>query len=235
MSAPGAVGKSTLARQIAFRTGSIYLDLAAAGPVGDNTLSGGLFQSRLAQNWQEGSIALLIDGLDEARLRVTQEAFEAFLHDVARLSRDRELPTVLFGRTRAIEDAWLELYGQAVESALFEIGYYGPPQAIAFAEDLVRHLRPNDVHMRVRLTAAELLLSGLRQQTEQDGDRFAGYAPVLAAVADRVTSESNPGALVSGIKSGSKSVTLQSVVRRHLGSRAHEAPILNIRRFHACR
>ena len=212
VSAPGAVGKSTLARQIAFRTGSIYLDLAAAGPVGDNTLSGGLFQSRLAQNWQGGSIALLIDGLDEARLRVTQEAFEAFLHDVARLSRDRELPTVLFGRTGAIEDASLVLYGQAVESALFEIGYYGPPQAIAFAEDLVRHLRPNDAHLRVRLTAAELLLSGLRQQTEQDGNRFAGYAPVLAAVADRVASESNPGALVSGIKSGSKSVTLQSVV-----------------------
>ena len=41
VSAAGAVGKSTLAREIAFSTGSVYIDLAKAAPVGDNTLSGG--------------------------------------------------------------------------------------------------------------------------------------------------------------------------------------------------
>ena len=45
ISAPGAVGKSTLAKQIAFRTGSIYVDLAASEPVGGNFLSGGLARS----------------------------------------------------------------------------------------------------------------------------------------------------------------------------------------------
>jgi hypothetical protein len=46
-------------------------------------------------------VGILIDALDEARLRVTQEAFEAFLRDVDQLSR-RSMPTVLFGRTGAI-------------------------------------------------------------------------------------------------------------------------------------
>ena len=212
VSAPGAVGKTTLAKQLAFRTDSIYLNLAETGPVGDNTLSGWLLQSQLAPYWQEGSIALLIDGLDEARLRVTQEAFEAFLSDVAELATTRSIPTVLFGRTGAIEDTWLVLADQNMEAPVFEIGYYVLPDAIAFAQDIIRHQCGSDAHLGVRLTATELLVSNLREQTEQDGDRFAGYAPVLSAVAERVAADSNPGALVSEIDSGSTSVTLQSVV-----------------------
>ena len=87
VSAAGAVGKSTLAREIAFSTGSVYVDLAKAAPVGDNTLSGGLLKSGLHGSWKDQSISLLIDGLDEARLKVTQEAFEAFLQDVADLQQ----------------------------------------------------------------------------------------------------------------------------------------------------
>ena len=56
VSAPGAVGKSTLARQIAFTTGSVYVDLAKADPVGGNTLSGGLARSRIYSSWEDGAI-----------------------------------------------------------------------------------------------------------------------------------------------------------------------------------
>ena len=212
VSAPGAVGKSTLARQIAFRTEAVYVDLSVAGPVGDNTLSGGLLRSDLVQGWYQDRVALLIDGLDEARLRVTQEAFEAFLHDVSQLAKDRQLPTVLFGRTGAIEDTWLVLDDAAVESTVLEIGYYEPVRAREFVASLVDHSCPNDPSLSVRQRASELLLSNLLQQTEQDGNRFAGYAPVLNAVAECVISVSNPAALVSKIESGVASVTLQSVV-----------------------
>ena len=50
VSAPGAVGKSTLARQIAFETNSIYVDLAEADVVGGNTLSGGIRRSGLSES-----------------------------------------------------------------------------------------------------------------------------------------------------------------------------------------
>ena len=42
VSAPGAVGKSTLASEIAARTGAILLDLAQADAVGAATVTGGL-------------------------------------------------------------------------------------------------------------------------------------------------------------------------------------------------
>lgn len=211
VSAPGAVGKSTLARQIAYETGALYVDLATADPVGGNTISGGLAKSGLYTQWASQSVALLIDGLDEARLRVTQEAFAAFLADIAQLSASRSVPTVLFGRTGAIQDAWLLLSDQSINAAVLEIGYYDSQASIEFADARLRALRPNSAHAAVERKAIELLVQKLREQTEVDGDRFAGYAPVLQAVAERVAGEENPAALVAQIEKGAQPVTLQTV------------------------
>ena len=217
VSAPGAVGKSTLARQIAALTGAIYVDLAEAEPVGGNTLSGGLFRSGISNEWQTGNAAVLIDGLDEARLRVTQEAFEAFLSDVAAMAKDREVPTVLFGRTGAVQDAWLVLTDK-LPVAVLEIGYYGPDAASEFA---YAHLPKDSPHLAVARKAVDLLLNRLREDTSGDGDRFAGYAPVLQAVAERVAQEGNPSALVSQVEKGEQPVTLQTVVEAIL-EREHQ-------------
>ncbi len=146
VSAPGAVGKSTLARQIASGTGAVYLDLAQAEPVGGNTLSGGLVKAGILSDWQADAAGLLIDGLDEARLKVTQEGFEAFLGDVVYISRDRSTPTVLFGRTGAIQDAWLVL-SDKVPVTVLEIGYYTPDVALEFAKARLEAANPENPHL----------------------------------------------------------------------------------------
>ena len=214
VSAPGAVGKSTLARQIAFITGSVYVDLAKADPVGGNTISGGLVRSKIYPAWEDGSMTALVDGLDEAILKTTREGFEAFLADVAALSADRTIPIVLYGRTGAIQDAWLVLTEQLGEDvAVLEIGYFGPEASIDFAEARLSASHPGRNHPDVDRLALELLLDGLRTQTASDGDRFAGYAPVLQAVAEHVGRESNPSRLVSELQQGLQPpVTLHSVI-----------------------
>ena len=131
------MGKSTLAKQIAFVTGSVYVDLAEAEPVGANTLSGGLMRSRLYEPWENNMLPVLIDGLDEALLKTTKDAFEAFIKDIAALARGRSVPTVLFGRTSAVEDAWLILTDKdavPIDVAVLEIGYYGVNESLEFAE-----------------------------------------------------------------------------------------------------
>ena len=214
VSAPGAVGKSTLARQIAFTTGSVYVDLAKADPVGGNTLTGGLARSKIYSAWESGAVTALIDGLDEANLKTTKEGFEAFLSDVAELSAQRTMPTVLFGRTGAVQDAWLvltEKCGDVV--AVMEIGYYDAETSIDFAESQLKTTYPNRDHPLVDRQALTMLLEGLRSQTASDGDRFAGYAPVLQAVAERVARENNPSTLVSQMQQDTQPpVTLQSIV-----------------------
>ena len=194
VSAPGAVGKSTLARQIASATGAVYIDLALADPVGANTLSGGLAKSGLFSSWSENKTTVLIDGLDEARIKVTQEAFEAFLRDVASLCLNRTMPIMLFGRTGSIQDAWLVLEGE-IQTSVLEIGYFNEERAVEFTYARMRALKKDSSHAAVAKDAIELLLKKLRAQTKDDGDTFSGYAPVLQAVAGRVAFEDNPSAL----------------------------------------
>ncbi len=217
ISAPGAVGKSTLARQVAFRTGSIYIDLAKSEPVGANTLSGGLVRSGLYSSWESDEITVMIDGLDEAKLRVTEEGFQAFLSDVGVLSQGRKTKTVVFGRTNTIEDAWLYIPGK-FQVGVLEIGYYGIEASVEFAEATLQKIyRERNRLERLRFASVDrealtLLLDRLRSHTADDEIRFAGYAPVLQAVAERVASEDNPINLINELKgSGQLPLTLQSI------------------------
>lgn len=211
VSAPGAVGKTTLAKQIAYCTGAIYVDLAQSDPVGGHTLSGGLVRTNTYQSWMAGTTTVLLDGLDEARLRVTQEAFEAFLRDVLSLSAGRALPTVIFGRSGSIQEAWYTLAQGGLESPVLEIGYYDERDAVEFCHAKLQSEDPNRLHPEIDRRAITLLLERIRSQTEGDGDRFAGYAPVLQAVSERVGKESNTAALISRIEKGTQPVTLQDI------------------------
>ena len=76
----------------------------------------------------------------------------------------------------------------------------------------MRALRPGSPHADAERKAIALLLGKLREQTESDGDRFAGYAPVLRAVAERVAGVGNAAALIAEIEKGERPVTLQTVV-----------------------
>lgn len=211
VSAPGAVGKSTLAKQIAFETGGIYVDLAASDPVGGNSVTGGLVKSNLYDDWTNEKLGLFIDGLDEARLRVTQEAYEAFIADIAQLAKRRTTAIVLFGRTGAIQDTWLYLQEHQASTVVFEIGYYDQEASIEFAFSRVELANPDSPFRDAERKAVEILLDRIREQTEIDGDRFAGYAPVLQAVADRVAKESNPAALIAQIERGAQPITIRAV------------------------
>ncbi|MCF8481033.1 MAG: hypothetical protein K9H25_11425 [Rhodospirillum sp.] len=208
VSAPGAVGKTTLARELAFRTGGIYIDLAKADPVGGNTITGGLAKSNTYNAWVAGTTTALIDGLDEARIRVTQEAYVSFLSDVAELSRGRKTPTVLFGRSGAIQDAWIFLSELNARSCILEIDYYDLETSIDFASAL---LNQSSLHLKTEKDAVRKIITRLREQTESDGDRFSGYAPVLKAVAKRVSNEGNAASIVADLEKGGKPITLRAV------------------------
>ena len=211
VSAPGAVGKTTLAQRIAYTTDSVYIDLAESDPVGGNTLAGGLLKSGLSSKWQSQTTAVMIDGLDEARFRVTQESFKAFLEDVANLTSGRNLPTTLFGRTGAIEETCVILDDIKVEFCVLEIGYFNLKRSVNFVENRLFAKRSRREHINVERDAAELILSQLSDQTEHDGDRFAGYAPVLESVANHIDTHNNPSALLSEIRGGARPMTLNKV------------------------
>ena len=129
VAAPGAVGKSTLAKQISAQTGAVYLNLAKAKTVGGDYLTGGLVKNKLLTSWQDQKTTILIDALDEARLRVTQNSFVDFLNDVENLARGRSVPAVLFGRVGVIEEAWLILYENGLDCPILDIDFFDEARA----------------------------------------------------------------------------------------------------------
>ena len=140
ISAPGAVGKSTLGREVARRTGAPLWDLALTGPVGAGSVAGQLVSaygtSNVAQIWSafaNGSHLVVIDALDEGRMKVNEASFLAFLQDIADLCRQfSAAPGVRFmllGRTIVAEAAWIELDSAGVNTNLLVIEAFDRPRA----------------------------------------------------------------------------------------------------------
>lgn len=214
ISAPGAVGKSTLARQIAFETGAMLLDLAVADPVGANTVVGGLARTNLYGPFLSGQASLLIDGLDEARMRVTQDGFAAFMRDITELAKESIKPIVLLGRTGAVQEAWVWMSDQNIEAPVLQIGYYDMEQAAEFAKIQAQIIRKEGNRREPDGRAIDLLLEQLRAQTSADGGTFSGYAPVLVAVAKQVAGPdalANTQELISRIEQDGEQITLTEI------------------------
>lgn len=202
VAAPGVVGKSTLAREIAAQTGAAYLDLSKADTVAGNYLTGGLFKNDLLRLWQGEEMTVLIDALDEARLRVTPDSFEDFLRDVKGLSVGRRLPTVLFGRVGIVEEAWLALSEQDLTPPIFDIEFFDEPRSERFIMAVLDRLAKEDrykslatslaAHRPIYRDASASLVRNLANLTVSDDARFVGYAPVLEAMATDLADVTNP-------------------------------------------
>ena len=221
IAAPGAVGKSTLAREICAATKAVYLDLAIAATVAGNYLVGGLVNAGLWTAWQAGTTTLLIDALDEARLRVTQTSFEDFLVDVANVAGTRGIPVVLLGRVGIVEEAWAILNEKSgLNPPIFDIELFHPDRAKKFVLAALNRLAmvsepastkqtyPHlanalKAHESVYSDAVQFLVDHMTTATSADGRQFAGYAPVLEAVATVIASESNPARIGEAMRSTS--------------------------------
>lgn len=223
VSAPGAVGKSTLAAEIACATGSVLVDLAKTDAVGANFLTGGLADGELLGDFKSGELAVLVDGLDEARIRVTSDGFAGFIADVAKLARhDGRRPVVLLGRTGAILETWVYLDDQGITPAVLEIKGHSIESARHLAKLALDELRNDDYRDRAGPDpattqsadnqAVDLLIDGLKKETATESSFFVGYAPVLQAVARQVRAFRNPSDLVSQIQKDNQPVTLIDIV-----------------------
>ena len=137
ISSPGAVGKTTLARELAAKTGAILIDLSKTEPMSGNSLTGGLDKMELLERFKKGKTSVIVDGLDEGRMRVHGgDGFESFVGDVVHLVKNHanSKPIVLLGRSIAVEEAWLTLNAAGINPAVFQIDYYDADKAIEFVK-----------------------------------------------------------------------------------------------------
>lgn len=216
LSAPAAVGKTTLAKEIARRTKAPLWDLAKL-QVGSHSFLGTLTASVGAAALADvldrlgaGRFLVVLDALDEAHLRAGTGNFDAFLEEVAQLCKaPRARPVlVLLARAENAEDAatWFEL--QEVPFAHFQVDFFDQPRANEFIDrrldslfDQRERRRAHRVHRGPFCEARDVVfqrvfdLLGLASTDDpwlsDTARRFVGYAPVLDAVSEFLCDDDN--------------------------------------------
>ena len=219
VSAPGAVGKSTLSKSIAAEKKAMLYDLADARPVGGASLSGTLFNAlggensdNFAEYLREGLQFVIIDALDEARIRVTQDAFLSFLEDVGERARmGRGICFVLLGRTQIAEEAWLTLDGETLGARLLGIEPFSRRQAEKYINGKVEdHIRTPVFDECRELIFQQLAFSaGI-----SDGDEsreFLHYPPVLDVIVELLRGETNLQLLRNELRTQPESLGSESL------------------------
>ena len=129
VSAVGATGKTTLARQLSIESGLPVLDLAHHRPVGGHSLTGLITESfdisavsSVLQGLQHGNFGIIVDGIDEGRSKTTEEGFRSFLANLSGLCASSKRPVfVILGRTAILEDCWIHFTTEGIDTALVTI------------------------------------------------------------------------------------------------------------------
>lgn len=203
--APAAVGKSTLATQLAAERGLPLLDLAQVA-VSTDSLAG-LLQNVTApaspvSAFHGGALPVVIDALDEGRILSGEQNFESFLATTwDLLQQDRSasdhLKLVLLGRPETVDLVELSLGVDAgdVTSRRLEVSFFTENEArqlvVAYADregaaeaQFRQHPQPASDLVSAYFAAIEraLRLGEGQLWSTQQGRSFAGYAPVLAAL-----------------------------------------------------
>ena len=226
ISAAGAAGKSTIAREIAHKRQAPIWDLADASAVGENSLTGQLTSSfgfslagKVSTDLKTGTLFLIIDALDEARVKANEAGFAAFIEDIATIANNGDgTSLVLLGRTQTAETTWLLLTDLNVPTSLVSIQPFTREQAKRYIEARINSFDPLAAqrikdHPQPFVEARDLVVDQLERAVGGDSGNndeaareFLGYAPVLETVAVLLAKESNYQEFIAGVKAMEKNV-----------------------------
>lgn len=204
VSAVGATGKTALAQVLSNRLQLPLLDLGEHKPVGDNTLTGLLTNAFDVQQLSpifggllSGQYGVIVDGVDEGRSKTTEQAFQAFLDDIAKLCKGAVSPSfVLLGRTQILEECWLYLTDKGISTGLLTIDPFDLVQARNYIDSFTDGLNSAQAsqYQEARDAILRKLSSAFSASTDVPNDNFLsfiGYPPVLDAIVTLLHEERN--------------------------------------------
>ena len=218
ISAPGATGKTAMSQYLSYSLNIPIFDLGNYAAVGANTIVGLLMKEvqpedvfKYQSGLTSGQYSLIIDGLDEASIKVTQEGFEAFLKDVVFFAKaSTGLSFVILGRPGVMEDASMILENCGIKTILLEIEPFTIPKAVEFID---HQMNPNYVqkydkqYREVRDYIIDQIGGFFKSESELNKkmfERFIGYAPVLQSISNLLNEKQDFHSLLDELKANKK-------------------------------
>ena len=203
-SAPGATGKSALAKYVSSVFRGVYWDLSKI-KLGENSLHGTLMRAMGSGGFADFLAAfsrkealLVIDAFDEADMISGRDSVVHLLEDLNSLVSDADgCSLVLLARTETAKFIYEYFKNAGTCISHYEISFFSESQRIQFVKEKLR-FSGVDVTPAIDQCIGRLF----EQVSAQIGSgeavkSFLGYAPVLEAISKAVESEPNAAKLLS--------------------------------------
>ena len=203
-SAPGATGKSALAKYISNRFGALYWDLAKL-KLGTNSFIGSILNAVGAPSYSSfiadlnsGLAMLAIDAFDEAEIVSGRKMLGSFIMDMSNsLAEHNGANIFLFARTETAQFIATFCAENSIPLAHYEIGYFSEDQSKEFiGKSIGDRLTPAD------RDCIDSYYSAIKRNIpDNERTSFLGYAPVLEAIAKHIGNTPNRKKMISDLSS----------------------------------
>ena len=138
-SAPGATGKSALAKHIAYRFGALYWNIAKV-KIGTNSFAGSILNAVGAPKYSEfigdlntANVLLIIDAFDEAEIVSGRRMLNSFITDISNSLTNPQIPPVfLLARTETAQYIASFCVENSIPISHYEIGFFNEDAAKDF-------------------------------------------------------------------------------------------------------
>jgi hypothetical protein len=214
VSARGATGKSLLARRLsAMKQVPLWrldLDKTVSAHALDAKLNSYLGPEGMKRFRADPDALVIVDALDEARMRVSGISWSEFLDSLVATS-DAGRRLMLLGRERILEDVWLHFDDAGVPCSWFEISHFDSTQRIDYVDKGVAG-RGKAASGAIYEQARDSVLAALTGTVDRNiSEAFVGYAPVLDAVV-ALLAETNPMTVINDFAEESRATERVTVL-----------------------
>lgn len=213
-SAPGASGKSALAKYIAKQYKGIYWDLSQIS-LGENSFHGTLWRALGQEGFvnffnqlKQGRGVLVLDAFDEAEMISGRSGIEFLLKDLSETTELNSTPSiVLFARTESAIFLVDYCKENDISYAQYEIGFFEEYNAKEFVKKKIEAEGKKITKTVIDCIEQQFnVIKRLLGQSEET-KTFLGYAPVLEALAKAYDDERNTVKLLEQLKKDNISST----------------------------
>lgn len=208
-SAPGAVGKTALAKHIAYNYGGIYWNVASKH-IGGTSFAGeithavgvgnGAKQDELYSRLKCGESLFILDSFDEAALISRRDGIKDFVREIGEILSDATAPSIIMtARTEMAQficDVCSEI---GLKISCYEIDYFEESEASSFISE---YLKFNMVSLNAKQKQnIDSYIDAIKNHIGKDNNprTFIGYAQVLSILARQIEVELKNNADLDGL------------------------------------